>query len=227
VGAYPHQLMQTIPLTFRVKKIVVTNGFIEYKERHPVSRLAGRIHYNNVNASISNFTNDKKTIADNNIMTVEMSTRFLNKAPLKVTGHFYLLHPNGRWDISGTIGALDATVLNPVIEKTGMTHIKTGKVNSAEFQVTGNDNVADGHVTMLYEDLKVSALEKDNGTGELDKKALTSFIANMAIKNGNPTRKQDTRVIQVHLDRNPNVSFFNFVWKALFQGIMKTVGLEK
>ncbi len=227
VGAYPHQLMQKIPTVFRVKKIQVTNGFIEYKEKHQTSRLAGKITYHNVNASISNFTNDKKTIAANNIMTVDMNTRFLNNAPLKITGHFYLLHPSGRFDLNGTFGAMDATHLNPVIEKTGMTHIKTGKINSAEFQIQGNDNVTDGHVKMLYEDLKVNALEKDKGSAVLDKKTLTSFIANMAIKNDNPTRNQDARVIQVHLERNPNVSFFNFAWKTLFQGVMKTVGLEK
>ncbi|NOT52710.1 MAG: DUF748 domain-containing protein [Chitinophagaceae bacterium] len=226
VGAYPHQLMQTIPITFTLGKIVVTNGFIEYKERHHTSRQAGKIQYHTINAVISNFTNDKKAIAANNVMTVDMSAQFLNKAPLKVSGQFYLLDANGRFNLSGTLGAMDATVLNPVIENTGLTHIRSGKIKKAEFNVQGSDHVADGKITLLYDDLKVNVLEKDKGSAELDKKGLASFMANMAIKNANPLRKDPVRVAQVHLERNNNASFFNFAWKTLLKGIMETVGLK-
>ncbi|MBL0130710.1 MAG: hypothetical protein IPP43_05975 [Chitinophagaceae bacterium] len=205
----------------------MTNGFIEYKERHNISRLSGKIQYYNVNASISNFTNDKKIIAVNNIMTVEMKTRFLNKSPLQVTGKFYLLHPNGRFDLSGTFGAMDATLLNPVIERTGLTHIKTGKINRAEFSLRGHDYAADGRVKMLYEELKVAALEKKEGTSKLNKRVFSSFLVNIFIINSNPKNNQDVRVAQVHLDRNPNSSFFNFSWKTLFKGITETVGLKQ
>ncbi len=225
VGAYPHQLMQTIPIRFRVEKIVVANGFLEYKERHNKSRQAGRIQYHNMNATISNFTNDKKAIAANNVMTVNMSTQFLNKAPLKVTAHFFLLDPNGRFDLTGTFGAMDATFLNPVIERTGLTHVKSGKIRSAEFSVQGSDHAADGKITLLYDDLKVNALEKDKGSAQLDKKIFASFMANMMIKNSNPNKNDVVRVAQVHLDRNTNASFFNFAWKTLFKGIMETIGL--
>jgi hypothetical protein len=227
VGAYPHQLMQTIPVTFRVEKIVVENGFIEYKERHNISRLAGKIQYYHINASISNFTNDKKAIAVNNVMTVEMNTSFLNKSPLHVTGQFYLLHPKGRFDLRGNFGAMDARLLNPIIERTGLTHIKSGMINGAEFSVQGQDYAADGTVKLLYEDLKVSALEKDKGSSQLDKKGLSSFIVNIVIKNSNPKRNQDVRVAHVHLDRNTNSSFFNFSWKTILKGLTETVGFKQ
>ena len=227
VGCYPHQLMQIIPVLFKIQKIVVTNGFIEYKERHNISRLAGKIQYYNVNASISNFTNDKKAIAINNVMTVNMNTRFLNQSNLQVTGRFYLLHPNGRFDLRGTIGPMDATLLNPVIERTGLTHIIRGKINGAEFDIQGSDYAADGTVKMLYEDLKVAALEKDKNSSHLDKKGFSSFMANIMIKNCNPKRNGDIRVAQIHLDRNTNCSFFNFSWKTLFKGITETVGLKQ
>jgi hypothetical protein len=227
VGTYPHQLMQTIPITFRVKKIVVMNGFIEYKERHQISRLAGKIQYHHVNASISNFTNDKKVIAANNIMTVAMKTRFLDKAPLQITGRFYLLHPKGRFDLNGTFGAMDATFLNPVIERTGLTHIKTGMINGASFSVQGEDYVADGTVQLLYENLKVAALEKDKGASQLDKKAFSSFIVNFIIKDDNPKKNREVRVARVHLERNTNASFFNFSWKVIFKGIKEIVGLKE
>ncbi|MEO7984650.1 MAG: DUF748 domain-containing protein [Bacteroidota bacterium] len=227
IGTYPHQLMQTLAASFRVKNIVITDGFIEYKERNNISRQSGIIQYHHVNATIGNFTNDKKAIAVNNVMTIDMNTQFLDKAPLKVSGKFYLRHPQGRFDLSGTFGAMDATFLNPVIEKTGLTHIKSGKVNGASFNIQGTDLTADGQVELLYEDLKVAALEKDKGATELDQKAISSFIVNFVIKNSNPKRNDAPRIAQVHLDRDPNKSFFNFSWKAIFKGIMETVGLKQ
>jgi hypothetical protein len=227
LGAYPHQLMQNIPVTFQVQKIVVSNGFIEYKERHNISRQAGKIQYYHVNASISNFTNDKKAIAVNNVMTVEMNSRFLDRSPLQVTGTFFLLHPKGRFDLKGTLGAMDATLLNPIIERTGLTHIKSGMIHGAEFSVQGQDYSADGTVKMLYEDLKVAALEKNKGSSQLDKKDFSSFIVNIIIKNSNPKREQDVRVAQVHLDRNTNSSFFNFSWKTILKGLTETVGFKQ
>lgn len=226
VGHYPHQLMQNIPVRFRVKKVVITNGFIEYKERHHISRQAGKLQYYHVNASITNFTNDKKAIAANNIMTVDMSSHFLNKAPLKITGNFYLLHPKGRFDLKGSFGAIGAAYLNTVIEKTGLTHIKKGKINGAEFNFTGDDYTSDGTVKILYEDLKVAVLEKDKGSTELDNKALTSFLANISIRNSNPKRNEEPRVAQVHHERDINKSFFNFAWKTLLKGLMQTVGVK-
>ncbi len=227
VGSYPHQLMQTIPISFRVEKIMITNGFIEYKERHNISRLAGKIQYYNVNATISNFTNDKKAIAANNVMTVDMNTMFLNRSPLHVSGRFYLLHPKGRFDLKGSFGAMDATLLNPIIERTGLTHIKSGMINGAEFSVQGQDYTADGTVKMMYDDLKVAALEKNKGSSQLDKKGFSSFIVNIIIKNSNPKKNQDVRVAQVHLDRNTNSSFFNFSWKTILKGLTETVGLKE
>ncbi|MBC7875223.1 MAG: DUF748 domain-containing protein, partial [Ferruginibacter sp.] len=227
LGEYPHQLMQTIPFNFRVKKIVLENSFIEYKERHHISRQAGEIRYHDVNATISNFTNDKKAIAANNVMTVDMSSRFLDKAPLKVTAVFYLLHPKGRFSLQGSFGAMDATLLNPVIEKTGMTSVKKGRVNGAEFNLKGDDHIIDGTVKMLYEDLKVAALERDSGSTQLDTKALSSFIVNIIIKNSNPKRNEEVRVAQVHLERNTNRTFFNFAWKALLKGVTESVGLKQ
>ncbi len=226
VGSYPHQLLQSLPITLGVKKIIVTNGFIEYKEKHHISREAGKVQYYNVDAQIGNITNDKKIIAANNVMTIKMNSSFLNKCPFKINGRFYLLHPKGRFELDGSLGAMNAILLNPLIEKTGMTSIEKGKINGAAFNIKGDDLTTNGQIKLLYEDLKVAALEKDRGASELDKKAVTSFFANIAIKNSNPRRNEAPREAEVYLDRDVNRSFFHFAWKTLLKGVTESVGLK-
>jgi hypothetical protein len=227
VGSYPQQVIQDIPVSFRVGKVILSNGFLEYKERNHITRQSGKVQFYNLYAGISNFTNKKKAIAVNNVMTVDISSGFLNKTPMKVSWRFYLLNPKGRFDVRGSMGAIEASLLNPLTEPMGPARIKKGKINGTEFNLQGHDYGMDGTVKFLYEDLTVTVLEKDKGVMKLDKKTLKSFIANIAIKNSNPKRNEDVRIIQVHLDRDTNRSIYYLVWKTLFKGLKETVGLKQ
>ena len=60
VGTYPQQELEKILLPLQVKKIIITNAFLEYKERNHITRQSGKVQFYSVYASISNFTNDKK-----------------------------------------------------------------------------------------------------------------------------------------------------------------------
>lgn len=227
LGLYPQQAIQHIPLSFRVGKVILSDGYVEYKERNHITRKSGKVQFYNVYGTISNFTNEKKAIAANNVMTAVISSQFLNKTPLRVTWQFYLLNPKGRFDVKGSIGPVDATLLNPLTEPMGPASIKKGKINGTEFNLQGHDYGMDGSVRFLYEDLTVVLLEKDKGAKKLDKKSLQTFIANIAIKNSNPKKKQDVRVVQVHFDRDMNRSIFHLSWKTLFKGLRETAGLKQ
>jgi hypothetical protein len=185
------------------------------------------VQFYNVQAAINNFTNDKKAIADNNVMTADITTSFLNKTPLKTHWVLYILHPKGRFNVKGSMGPISAAELNPLTEPMGPATIKDGKINSLEFDLEGNDYGMDGMVKMLYQDLKVSMLEKDKGSKEMDKKFLTSFVANLIIKNDNPKNNDAPRVMQVHFDRDTNRSIFHLLWKTIFKGVRETVGIKK
>lgn len=227
LGTYPQQVIQNLPVPFRVGKVILSNGFVEYKERNHITRQSGKVQFYNIYATINNFTNEKKAIAINNVMTAVISSQFLNKTPLRVTWQFYLLDPKGRFDVKGSIGPIDATLLNPLAEPMGPASIKKGHINGTEFNLKGHDYGMDATVKFLYENLTVTVLEKDKGVKELDKKTLKTFIANIAIKNSNPKRNEDVRVMQVHLDRDMNRSIFYLAWKTLFKGIKETAGLKQ
>src|SRR4029077_12390514 len=81
VGSYPHQAMQKISVPFRMGKIMLSNGFFEYKERNRITRKSGKVQFYHIHTSISNFTNDKKAITDNNVMTVKIPPPSLKKTP--------------------------------------------------------------------------------------------------------------------------------------------------
>ena len=160
-------------------------------------------------------------------MRAFINSRFLNKTPLKTNWTFYLFHPKGRFDVSGTMDAIDGKDVNVLAEPMGPASIKEGRFNGLTFDLHGNDYSMNGSVKLLYEDLKVALLEKDKGATETDKKFLTSLLANFIIKNSNPKGDDGVRVQQVNVSRNTNRSLFYLTWKTIFKGIRETVGIKQ
>ncbi len=81
---------------------------------------------------------------------------------------------------------------------------------------------------MLYNDLKIFPIKKDSDTTHVKKKALIGFIANtFVIKDANPVGKNAPRSPEVTAQRTNSGSFFNFLWKCILTGIVKTIGLPK
>jgi hypothetical protein len=226
VGTYPHQVLQKLPLQIEIKRAIVKNAFIEYKEKSPITQQSGKVQFWNISGSISNITNRKEVIARNNLMVMDIKTRLLNKIPLYTKWTFYLRHPDGRFDIAGSIGKTSAETFNPLAEPMGPARFEEGIVNSLKFILAGTNYQMNGTVQLLYEDLKVSLLEKDKGSHTLDRKSLTSFMANIKIKNANPGNNKEARVAQINYKRDTNKSLFNMAWKSVFDGVREITGAK-
>ena len=224
VGYYPHQAFQKLPVDIDIRKVVVANAFIEYKERNNVTKNAGKVQMYDVYATISNFTNKKESIRKNNVMTLVSNARFLNKTQFNVNWQFLLRDPDGRFSIKGNLGPIDAKDLNPLTEPMGPARIQKGEIKGFSFDFNGSDHSMDGTITLQYDNLKIAALEKDKGAKEWDKKSLTSLFANILIRNSNlPDDDKPARKTTVTYQRDPNRSIFNLGWKTIFKGILETV----
>ena len=225
IGHYPHQTLKDLSFHFNIQKIIIPASFVEYKERNNITRESGKVQFYGVNALISNFTNDNAR--NGNIMTAQINSRFLNKTPFTSTWTFYLSGANGRFDVTGKLGPIDAQQLNELTEPMGPATIKQGQLDGMDFTLSGSDHWMRGKIKLLYKDLKVALREKDKGAKKTDKKFLSTLLANIIIKNDNPKGNDDARIAEVLLNRDANRSMFSLCWKTLFKGIKETVGISK
>ena len=219
VGKYPHQLLQTIKVPFSIKKIMVKDGYVAYKEKSDISMKAGTVVFKNINGTITNVTNIKELISKNNTLMLDANAIFMGVSQLHSVWKLQLNSANGAFEASGEAGAFNAPDLNPMIEPLGMASIKSGKVNKVTFSVTGTDYAAKGTSVLLYEDLKVELLKKDSA--DLKKKGLMSLLTNALIKDANP-QNGTVRTGEISYQRDITKSFFNLLWKSIFSGIKKT-----
>lgn len=220
IGKYPHQLLVQLAFPFYIKKIIIKNGVIFYKEKAKKSERAGTVNFTNINGVINNVTNIAAKIKVNKIMRVNVASLFLDAATIKTTWLLPLSLQDTGFSITGELGSIDATVLNKIIEPLGMASVKKGQINKLLFNLTCNNYKSQGQSTFLYEDLKVELLKMKED--ELKKKGMASFLANTLIKNSNPSNN-NTYIANINYERDIYKSFFNLLWKSVFDGVKKTV----
>ena len=145
---------------------------------------------------------------------------------MKAALTLHLEDRQGRFSIEGSsAGSIDAAKLNQLAVPMALAEIKEGKLKNLDFKLTGNNTRADGSVTVLYDNLDIDFLEMGNDQ-KLNKKHLTSFISNFVLKKSNPD-DGETRVEEVHHERDMNRSFYNLIWKSIFEGISKSIGNKR
>ncbi len=219
VGAYPHQLIQKIPVEIDIRKAIIRNTDIEYKEKSTVTHQSGKVQFGNSSAYVSNITNSKERIAHNNRLVLDMRSLFLNKIPLTAKWTFILGDRSGRFRLQGKSGQADATLFNPIAVPMGPARLKSGHISSLEYDLAGTNYKMTGIVKLLYTDFKIALLRKDDDSVHYKKKKLASLFANFKIENANPDGNEKPRVAHVTLQRDIHRSMFNLAWKSLFEGV--------
>lgn len=221
VGRYPHQMLYDLSVPIKVKTVRLRDSYIGYTERGRISTQSGEVFFNNVNASISNLTNIKQELSRNNTLLMNATASFMGLARLASAWRLPVSSGNGTFKVSGEIGGFEATKLNSITRPLGMATIEDGSVQKLTFNISGDDYRSNGDMLLLYDDLKIKLL-KNTGEGKPDIKAknFTSFFANMFMKDRNPQNGQ-TRKVTMTFDRDTKKSFFNLLWKTLFEGTKK------
>ena len=224
---FPHQLIMKLPLKVNIEKLRVNDLDIVYEEFSKLSGQTGKVYADNLHGTIFNLTNLPEAIKRNHTTTVSASGIFMHVTPAYLSFHFDLAnYKTGAFSAELRSGkAFNGTALNPIAESLGLFMIKRGELKELISQVSGNNEKASGEVLMLYNDLHVTPLKKDQqNPGELKKKSVTSFIANaFVLKDENPSKEGQVQKVNASFIRKSG-TFFNLVWKTTFVGILKTIG---
>jgi hypothetical protein len=227
VGHYPQQSFLKIPVNVALKKVIIQQGFIEYKEKESLTGKSGVVIFDDIHATLHNVTNNPADLHKNGICTVHFNSRFLHKIPLAATLQLYLNSNNGKFAINGNMKSLDATILNSLSKPMALVEINSGNITSLDFNLLGNDNRVKGIVQLLYDDLKIKVLKMDGeGSKEYKTKKVMSLMANIIAINANPAKNKPVRIVTVSHPRDVYRSIFNFIWKSIFEGVQKTVGID-
>lgn len=223
VGNYPSQLLKKLDFPVHITKASLPSVYVSYREKQVNSGEVGTVTFTQTSLDVSNITNIDSEINKNQVLTVGFKAKALGPIPLNGNFYFYMKSNNGSFRAKGSTGSFDALALNKIALPMAMVRIKSGRINSIDFDFKGDDSGASGPMTMAYDNLKIDILKKDGDSEELKKRGFLSLLANIVIVNNNPSNGK-LREAEAKRERDVYKSFFNLVWKTLFEGMKETLG---
>lgn len=222
---YPHMALKRLQIKTRLDSLLIRNTDISYSEYNPKSKKKGTVTFNNLKATVLNVTNDSASLAVNNWAIAKTSARLMNTADINVNINFNLNSSNGDFNFNGRVGKMDMRMLNKLTRNMSLAEIESGKIDKAEFKVNANLQRSTGTIKLYYRDLRVSLLKNDDETNKLEKKGVVSALANVIVKNNNPGDDGVLRIGETNAERAKEGSFFNLMWKSIFEGMKQSVGV--
>lgn len=224
---FPHQLLMKVPIPITINRIKINGLDVSYQEYHPKVDTSGKLFFDKINGTITNITNVPERIKKNSQIVATASAIFMYQIPMTGTFRFNLAnYKNGGFSASFTVSGFNTPVLNSLAEPFGDVMIKKGNVHSTKADIAGDNYHGHGKVLMLYNDLHLTPLKRDESRASgYKKKSVYSLLANkLVLKDDNPSGDKEPRVGEADYKRDPQGSFFNLVWKSALVGILKTIG---
>ena len=222
IGKNPHQLIQQLIFGLEVPVLQVNNGSITYYEKNKEGTDVGKLRFGSISGNAGPIL---KGVETKGSLQLDLEAKLMDQVPMKAQFYFPP-GPNGQFTVHASIQSFQLAALNPVIQPLARVAIRSGKSNLLNFTIQGSDQGANGKIRFSYEDLKIDLL-KEKETGTTSKRPLLSLLANqLLIRTNNRLEDRKAHEFLVREDRDPTKSFFNLIWKTLFEGLKSSAGIR-
>jgi len=222
----PHDHLKDFARNIRIETVELARVDVAYEELSKITRLPGRITFNQSRLRLRNVTNDSAMIRKNRFLQVDVDSRFMNSAALEANFMFDMLSPQGEFQYRGKLGSFNGKRLNSVLRPLAQVEIGSAAIRSLAFNFKGNKRRTVGAVDFRYHSMKINMLKLEDGRLSNDK--LVSNLANNFILNpSNPDAEGQFIKANVRMARPQDYSFFKIVWRSIFQGIKTSAGVNE
>jgi len=210
-------LKLAIPL--HIDSVAITNSKIQYGELAEGRPKAGTILLEKFNFQSYDLTNQVAEDTIENVMHFNIQAMVMGEGPLNLELTLPLEGNLHDFRCSGSVGAMQLSPLNDMLEPAINIKFNGGKVNRLTFDFIANDKASKGWMEFLYQDLDVALMKK-----EADKeKGFMSTMANTMALSNNPAPGKNVKIVEIGFERDKNKGIINYVWKTIQSGMVHTI----
>lgn len=195
------------------------NGNVEYVEHVESAVQPGHVFFNGINAKIYKISNDTIYKKKEGYLEVQGKGTFMGNGFMTVLLKSRIYEPGNTFTLSGSLSAMEAASINPMLEKNAFIFVTAGKVDGIRFFMRADKRKAVGTMTMLYHGLDVAVKSKKTNDTTALKEKLISIVANTRIVDSNPAPGEKVREGKIEYERDPEKFLFNYCFKAILSGL--------
>ncbi len=210
--------IKKIPIETTVDSIIISSGKLTYEEHAENQHPPGKIFFNLQQIDIAHVSNIASEMKTNPQMTIHLDALLMGKGQIESTLKFDLNSKYEHFSTEGVLHSIDASALNSVTENLLDVKVLSGEIDEVHFNFNANDELAEGSLSMQYENLKVQIMNPEGKD-----QALISWVANGIIKQDNLSSDKKYRTGNIYFERLKDKGFPNYLWKSISSGIIPIV----
>ena len=217
----PGTEIRNLPVIIDIDSISVVQALITINEKSPLTQETSNMIFNNLNALITNFTNDPVALATDQFMIADIHTQVMNKANTHMNLKFDLLNKEDDFIGTGHMDSVEAAVFNDVLVPMAAVKIEQGLIHSMDFEFNSMDTVSTGIMNLEYADIRVKVLNPDSRGGK--KQGFKSFAANTVVKTNNSKLRGNYIEGIINTTRVLDKNVFPYLWHSIQSGLVSTL----
>lgn len=218
----PQEWLRKFPAYVHIDTVHIEDTKATYGEHIEEAKKPGFFHVRDINSKFFPVTNDSVLLANNIIAKIEARATLMDKGKLRVNFDVPIADTLNSYSFAGVLSPWDLKELNIITESAAFVQIRSGNLQKLLFNVSSNKYEAKGRMRCYYSDLRISVLNRKNGS----LKNVQSFFANsIGVRPNNPT-KRFLRIGRIYTEHNPNRSIFNHWFKSVLSGVSSSVSIK-
>ncbi|MEM7659652.1 MAG: hypothetical protein AAF399_26300 [Bacteroidota bacterium] len=160
--------------------------------------------------------------------TVISTTAYLmGTSRLETVMTYWMADTTERYEMNGSLGALNLKALNPILEPSASVSIENGQLQNMTFEFVANERLSRGKMRMRYQDLQVTILQaKELETSPNKPKRMITALANGLVVRSNNPKRRFFRVGRIRYELDRSKGFVGHWTQAILSGAKSSVGME-
>ena len=217
------ELIYNFPGTLHIDSIGLISGNVTYTEQVKKANEPGVISFNEIKAKIYKIANDPVYKTEKAFVELHAEALLMGKGKVTILLKGRLFDNQNTFSLDGTLSGMDASELNPMLEKNAFISVTSGRIDAMSFNLVANNTKATGNMTLLYHGLNIAVKNKRTDETKAPKESFESLIVNKILVDSNPVPGEPVRVGIIDYERDPERFLFNYSAKAILTGIKSSL----
>jgi hypothetical protein len=220
----PQVELHALDFGVTIDTVQLDNGYIGYQEHVEKSSTPGEIFFTNLNATITNVSNDSIRLKQWPKTNISATTKVFGKGRIVAEFQFDMLDPYNIHTYGVEVNAFDMREFNRILIPNAFAQVKSGQNESILMTAKANEDYSFGEMRFHYSDLKVQLLDPDTETPKGLGHILGSFFANTFIIRTNNPKNFVVRKGYIFFERDKKRAIFNYWTKTFLSGVVSSIG---
>jgi hypothetical protein len=216
-------LLYDFPNPFTIDSVILMKGNVAFTIHAEEANEPGIIRFNEIQARLYNLTNDTIYKSEKAFLEIKADALLMGKGKMAVHLKERIFDIRNTFSLEGTLSGMEASALNPILEKNAFIYLTSGKLDTMSFSFTADNYGSTGKMIMLYHGLHIAVENRQTDDTTAFRERFISFIANRRIPDSNPVKGKEAREGTIDYIRDPERSVFHYCFRSVLSGIISTL----